>query len=67
MLATGGSICKAIDIVAGNGVPLKRIVVLSILASEQAVQLVLGKYPGLSIVTAAIDAKLNTKGLVSKS
>jgi uracil phosphoribosyltransferase len=62
MLATGGSICKAIDIVAENGVPFKRIVVISILASKQAIELVLGKYPGLSIVTAAIDKKLNAKG-----
>jgi uracil phosphoribosyltransferase len=62
MLATGGSICKAIDIVAETGVPLHRIVVISILASKQAVQLVLEKYPGLSITTAAIDERLNAKG-----
>ncbi|KAF5560088.1 uracil phosphoribosyltransferase [Fusarium pseudoanthophilum] len=62
MLATGGSIYRAIGIVAERGVALKRILVVSILASEQAVQLVLKRYPGLHIVTAAIDENLNTKG-----
>ncbi|KAF5641677.1 methylmalonate-semialdehyde dehydrogenase (acylating) [Fusarium sp. NRRL 25303] len=61
MLATGGSICKAIDIVAERGVALQRIVIVSILASEQAVQLVLERYPGLHVVTAAIDENLKTK------
>ncbi|KAK0383421.1 hypothetical protein NLU13_9333 [Sarocladium strictum] len=64
MLATGGSICKAIDIVQGQGVPLQRIVVVSILASEAAIQLVLDKYPGLHIVTAAIDERLNARGQI---
>lgn len=61
ILATGGSICTAIDLLLSKGVPEDRIIVANLITSRKATQIVSEKYPKLRIVTAAIDEKLNAK------
>ncbi|KAK6003567.1 hypothetical protein QM012_009338 [Aureobasidium pullulans] len=61
ILATGGSICTAVDLILEQGVPEDRIIVANLITSRKAIQVVFDKYQKLRIVTAAIDEKLNAK------
>ncbi|KAG9519536.1 PRTase-like protein, partial [Aureobasidium melanogenum] len=61
ILATGGSICTAIDLIISKGVPEDRIIVANLITSRKAIELVSSRYPKLRLVTAAIDEKLNAK------
>lgn len=61
ILATGGSICTAIDLILKQGVPEDKIIVANLITSRKALQIVFGKFPKLRIVTAAVDEKLNAK------
>lgn len=64
MLATGGTIIKAIDLVKERGVGNKQIKVISALACPPALQKLSEKFPGLHIYTGAIDEVLNEKGFI---
>ncbi|EXJ89316.1 uracil phosphoribosyltransferase [Capronia epimyces CBS 606.96] len=59
MLATGGSVSRAIELVLEQGVPQEKILVVNVIASEQAASLLSEKFPRLSLVTAAIDLNLS--------
>ncbi|KAH0391733.1 PRTase-like protein, partial [Aureobasidium melanogenum] len=61
ILATGGSICTAIDLIISKGVPEDRIIVANLITSRKAIEIVSSRYPKLRLVTAAIDEKLNAK------
>ncbi|KAG9594228.1 hypothetical protein KCU77_g2382, partial [Aureobasidium melanogenum] len=61
ILATGGSICTAIDLIISKGVPEDNIIVANLITSRKAIEIVTSRYPKLRIVTAAIDEKLNAK------
>ncbi|KAG9674784.1 PRTase-like protein, partial [Aureobasidium melanogenum] len=61
ILATGGSICTAIDLIISKGVPEDRIIVANLITSRKAIGIVSSRYPKLRLVTAAIDEKLNAK------
>ncbi|KAH0005490.1 PRTase-like protein, partial [Aureobasidium melanogenum] len=61
ILATGGSICTAIDLIISKGVPEDRIIVANLITSRRAIEIVSSRYPKLRLVTAAIDEKLNAK------
>jgi uracil phosphoribosyltransferase len=61
ILATGGSVCTAIDLIQRQGVPEQNIVIANLITSRKALEVVFGKYPSIRIVTAAVDEKLNAK------
>ncbi|OAG38462.1 uracil phosphoribosyltransferase [Fonsecaea monophora] len=61
MLATGGSVSKAIELVLEQRVPEERIIVVNLIASASAVSLVSERFPKLMLVTAAVDKDLNSK------
>jgi uracil phosphoribosyltransferase len=59
MLATGGSMLQACDLVAAKGVT--EPVVLSIVASEPGVEALSGKYPNARVFCAALDPALDDR------
>ncbi len=59
MLATGGSAAQACDILKSCGATY--IVMLSIVAAPEGVQLMLELHPDVSVYTAALDRSLNDK------
>lgn len=62
MLATGGSICAALERLHLEGV--QHCVVASVIAAPEGVERVLAQYPGTPIVTAALDRCLNEQGYI---
>lgn len=61
-LATGGSILDALGII-GQQQP-KQIFVLAAIASQPGIDRVMGRYPQVKILSAAIDPSLNHKGYI---
>lgn len=57
MVATGGSLCDAIDVVKGKGAA--RIKTLNIVASPEGIAEVLKRHPEVQIYIAQIDEKLD--------
>lgn len=57
MVATGGSLCDAIDVVKRKG--SERIITLNILASPEGIASVSQAHPDVMMVVAAIDEKLS--------
>ncbi|KAJ5594951.1 uncharacterized protein N7459_001159 [Penicillium hispanicum] len=58
MLATGGSACAAIDVIKAKGVPEENIIFVNILASQKGVRTLFERFPGIRLVTAAVDQEL---------
>ncbi|CEM38277.1 unnamed protein product [Vitrella brassicaformis CCMP3155] len=59
MLASGGSICKAISVLVDHGVALEKIIFVNLVAAPEGLQQVFSIYPKIKIVCAAIDEGLN--------
>lgn len=62
MLATGGSLTAAIDVLKQNG--CTRISSLNLVAAPEGVKAVLDKHPDVEIYTAALDTCLNENGYI---
>jgi uracil phosphoribosyltransferase len=62
MLATGGSVVAALELLAERGG--RRVRVVSLLAAPEGIARVHEKYPGRPIFTAAIDRRLNKRGFI---
>ena len=55
MLATGGSACKALEILKNNGVQEEDIIFLNLIASKKGLERMMKAFPGIYLVTAAVD------------
>ena len=64
MLATGGSIMKAMDEIAQRGADISLIRIISVVAAPPALQQLNTHYANLNIYTAIIDEGLNEKGYI---
>lgn len=64
MLATGGTIIAAIDMIQKRGVDNKNIKVVSAIASPPALQKLSEKFPGLHVYSGIIDPTVNEKGFI---
>ena len=64
MLATGGSVIKATEILVEAGAILNNIRVLCLVAAPEGIKKVESVYPSVTIYTAAIDRKLNKVGYI---
>ncbi|XWS59868.1 hypothetical protein CRYUN_Cryun08bG0158800 [Craigia yunnanensis] len=64
MLATGGTIVAALDLVKERGIDNKQIKVISALAAPPALQKLSEKFPGLHVYTGIIDPTVNEKGFI---
>ena len=62
MLATGNSTAHAVRLVKDAGATSVRLV--SIIAAPEGIENVLGQYPDVQIVVAAIDRDLNERGYI---
>ena len=60
MLATGGSILNVLNILLGRGIDLENVVLANVVASQEGLNTVLAKFPGLKVITAAIDPDLTS-------
>lgn len=61
MLATGGSVIKAVENLTSNGVPEESIVLVNVVSSQKGLDVISGKFPGLKVVAAAVDAELTAQ------
>ncbi|KAA0045154.1 putative retroelement pol polyprotein [Cucumis melo var. makuwa] len=64
MLATGGTIVAALDLLKERGIGNKQIKVISAVAAPPALQKLSEKFPGLHIYTGIIDPTVNEKGFI---
>ncbi|KAK1298147.1 Uracil phosphoribosyltransferase [Acorus calamus] len=64
MLATGGTIIAAIDILKDRGVENRQIKVISAVAAHPALQKLSERYPGLHVYAGIIDPTINEKGYI---
>lgn len=62
MLATGGSVIDAIELLKEKGV--KKIKVLTVISAPEGLKRVQEKYPEVQIYTASIDRELNEKAYI---
>ena len=62
MLATGGSLCAAIDLIKTSGA--RRIKILCLVASPEGIRTVSAAHGDVPIYTAAIDKELNERGFI---
>lgn len=64
MLATGGTIVKAIDLLKDRGLKNKQVKIISAIASPPALQKLSTKFPGLHVYTGMIDPVVNEHGFI---
>lgn len=64
MLATGGTLIQVLDACTQSGADLSLLRVLSILASQTALENIGAKYPEVTIYCAGVDAGLNERAFI---
>ncbi|XP_056172725.1 uracil phosphoribosyltransferase isoform X1 [Syzygium oleosum] len=64
MLATGGTIVAALNLLKERGVNSKQIKVISAVAAPPALQKLSENFPGLHVYTGIIDPTVNDKGFI---
>jgi uracil phosphoribosyltransferase len=64
MLATGGSIMKAMAELTQRGVDPSLTRIVSVVAAPPALQKLSAAYPGLTVYTATIDEVVNDQGYI---
>lgn len=64
MLATGGTLIQVLDALTQSGADISLVRVLSLLASEAALDNIGAKYPGVTIFCAGVDAGLSDRAFI---
>ncbi|XP_030531908.1 uracil phosphoribosyltransferase isoform X2 [Rhodamnia argentea] len=64
MLATGGTIVAALNLLKERGINSKQIKVISAVAAPPALQKLSENFPGLHVYTGIIDPTVNDKGFI---
>ncbi|OBZ76979.1 putative sulfite reductase [NADPH] flavoprotein component [Grifola frondosa] len=65
LIATGGTACAAMNMVLEWGIPLTKVKLLCVLASQEGLKRVQSEYPGVEIWVAGVDPDLTSRGLIS--
>jgi len=65
LIATGGTVCAALNMIKDWGYPTDRVKVLTILASQAGLQKVQEEFHGVEIWVAAVDEVLTAQGIIS--
>jgi len=65
LIATGGTAVAAVHMITDWGIPVTKIKLLSILASEDGLKNVKKTFPELEVWVAAVDSQLTPNGLIS--
>lgn len=61
MIATGGSVAAALQILNKRGIPNEHIIVVSVVVSSEGLKNVKAEFPGVTLIYAAEDPELNSK------
>jgi uracil phosphoribosyltransferase len=64
MLATGGSVCKAIEVLKEKGVKEEKIIFVNLISCPEGIKKVSKEFSKVKIVTGFIDKKLNSKAYI---
>ncbi|KAJ3883185.1 armadillo/beta-catenin/plakoglobin [Lentinula edodes] len=65
LIATGGTAVAALTMIVDWGIPVDKIKLLCVLASQEGLKNVQSGFPGLEIWVAGIDETLTKEGLIS--
>ncbi|KAJ2914295.1 hypothetical protein MD484_g6159, partial [Candolleomyces efflorescens] len=65
LLATGGTACAALTMIIDWGIPVEKIKLLCVLASEEGLKRVQSEFPELELWVAAVDKTLTSEGIIS--
>jgi uracil phosphoribosyltransferase len=63
MLSTGNTMNIVLDEIKKRGTP-KRLVLLTVISSEEGIKSLFNSHPGIEIYTCAIDKEVNNKGYI---
>jgi len=64
MMATGGSVCKAIDTLKHHKVKEENIIFINLITCPEGLKKVREKHPKVNIVTGAVDKGLNPRAFI---
>jgi uracil phosphoribosyltransferase len=64
MLATGGSVCKAIKTLKDKGVKEERIIFINLISCPEGIKKLTAAFPGVKIITGFVDKGLNSKAFI---
>lgn len=64
MLATGGSVCKAIEVLKEKGVKENKIIFINLVSCPEGIKRIKKEYPQIGFITGVIDKKLNSKAYI---
>jgi len=64
MLATGGSVCKAIDVLKENGVREDKIIFINLISCPEGIKKLKKEFFKVRIITGVIDKKLNSNAYI---
>ncbi len=64
MLATGGSVCKAIEVLKENGVTEEKIIFINLISAPEGITAFQNYAPEVKIITGFIDPELNDKAYI---
>ena len=64
MLATGGSACKAIEVLKDNGVPEEKIIFINLISAPAGIKTFQNYAPGVKIITGFTDPELDEKSYI---
>ncbi len=64
MLATGGSVCKAIEVLKNHGVPEEKIIFVNLISVPKGIETFQKCAPKAMIITGYVDPELNEKAYI---
>ena len=64
MLATGGSVCKAIEVLKEHGVEERKIIFINLISCPEGVETFIKYAPKAKLITGFVDKELNTKSYI---
>lgn len=64
ILATGNSVCRAIQLLRDHEVPEDHIIVLTIIAAPQGIHKLYTKFPCVKLITSEVDENVSSDGTV---
>ncbi|KAJ6539215.1 uracil phosphoribosyltransferase-domain-containing protein [Mycena capillaripes] len=65
LIATGGTACAALSMITDWGMPIEKVKLLCVLASQEGLDHVQAEFPHLEIWVAGVDKTLTAQGLIS--
>ncbi|XP_006655150.1 uracil phosphoribosyltransferase-like [Oryza brachyantha] len=64
MLATGGTVAAAVDLLKDHGAEISQIRIISAVAAPLALRKLHNKFPGICVYAGAMDQTVNEKGFI---